>query len=194
MDADRSPKALMPFGGATLVAARRRTRRGRRVASPASIVVAPCRRFEDRGEGSRRGGSACDEVVAGGETRQASVRAGLSAVALDVERILLSRRGAPARLRRPVHPSLDALEGVGRGGPGAPVADTVKRVQDGRVEGTEPRDALALAQTPQAFRLGGAPRRARARRRGRVRGFRRRRCCSSAPATACARSTASART
>jgi len=31
------------------------------------------------------------------------------------------------------------------------VIDTVKRVQDGRVEGTEPRDALALAQTPQAF-------------------------------------------
>jgi 2-C-methyl-D-erythritol 4-phosphate cytidylyltransferase len=32
------------------------------------------------------------------------------------------------------------------------VIDTVKRVQDGRVEGTEPRDALALAQTPQVFR------------------------------------------
>ncbi len=32
------------------------------------------------------------------------------------------------------------------------VIDTVKRVQDGRVEGTEPRDSLALAQTPQAFR------------------------------------------
>jgi 2-C-methyl-D-erythritol 4-phosphate cytidylyltransferase len=31
------------------------------------------------------------------------------------------------------------------------VIDTVKRVQDGRIEGTEPRDALALAQTPQAF-------------------------------------------
>jgi 2-C-methyl-D-erythritol 4-phosphate cytidylyltransferase len=31
------------------------------------------------------------------------------------------------------------------------VIDTVKRVQDGRIEGTEPRDVLALAQTPQAF-------------------------------------------
>jgi 2-C-methyl-D-erythritol 4-phosphate cytidylyltransferase len=31
------------------------------------------------------------------------------------------------------------------------VVDTVKRVQDGRIEGTEARDALALAQTPQAF-------------------------------------------
>ena len=30
--------------------------------------------------------------------------------------------------------------------------DTVKRVDAGVVLGTEPRDALALAQTPQAFR------------------------------------------
>jgi 2-C-methyl-D-erythritol 4-phosphate cytidylyltransferase len=31
------------------------------------------------------------------------------------------------------------------------MVDTVKRVQDGRIEGTEPRGSLALAQTPQAF-------------------------------------------
>jgi 2-C-methyl-D-erythritol 4-phosphate cytidylyltransferase len=29
----------------------------------------------------------------------------------------------------------------------------VKRLDDGRVVGTEPRDVLGLAQTPQAFRL-----------------------------------------
>jgi len=31
------------------------------------------------------------------------------------------------------------------------VADTVKRVRGGIVDATEPRDGLALAQTPQAF-------------------------------------------
>jgi 2-C-methyl-D-erythritol 4-phosphate cytidylyltransferase/2-C-methyl-D-erythritol 2,4-cyclodiphosphate synthase len=33
------------------------------------------------------------------------------------------------------------------------VADTVKRVRDGRVVSTELREELGLAQTPQAFRL-----------------------------------------
>jgi 2-C-methyl-D-erythritol 4-phosphate cytidylyltransferase len=31
------------------------------------------------------------------------------------------------------------------------MVDTVKRVQDGRIEKTEPRGSLVLAQTPQAF-------------------------------------------
>ena len=33
------------------------------------------------------------------------------------------------------------------------LVDTVKRVRDGSIVGTEPRDGLALAQTPQACRL-----------------------------------------
>jgi len=36
--------------------------------------------------------------------------------------------------------------------PAVPVADTVKRVRHGSVVSTEPREELALAQTPQAFR------------------------------------------
>jgi 2-C-methyl-D-erythritol 4-phosphate cytidylyltransferase len=35
-----------------------------------------------------------------------------------------------------------------------PIADTVKRIARGVVVETLPRDALAAAQTPQAFRLG----------------------------------------
>jgi 2-C-methyl-D-erythritol 4-phosphate cytidylyltransferase len=35
--------------------------------------------------------------------------------------------------------------------PVVPVPDTVKRVDDGVVVTTEPRDGLVLAQTPQAF-------------------------------------------
>jgi 2-C-methyl-D-erythritol 4-phosphate cytidylyltransferase / 2-C-methyl-D-erythritol 2,4-cyclodiphosphate synthase len=48
------------------------------------------------------------------------------------------------------------LAAVAGGADGAipivPVADTIKRVQDGLVVGTEPREELALAQTPQGFR------------------------------------------
>ena len=37
--------------------------------------------------------------------------------------------------------------------PVLPLVDTVKRVRDGSIVGTEPRDGLALAQTPQACRV-----------------------------------------
>jgi 2-C-methyl-D-erythritol 4-phosphate cytidylyltransferase len=43
-----------------------------------------------------------------------------------------------------------------------PVTDTVKRLRDGAVERTEPREAFGLAQTPQAF-LAAALRDAHAR-------------------------------
>ena len=43
---------------------------------------------------------------------------------------------------------LDGWDGVV---PVMPMVETVKRIRDGRIEGTEPREALALAQTPQAF-------------------------------------------
>jgi 2-C-methyl-D-erythritol 4-phosphate cytidylyltransferase/2-C-methyl-D-erythritol 2,4-cyclodiphosphate synthase len=48
------------------------------------------------------------------------------------------------------------LEAVERGADGAvpvlAVADTVLRVREELVEGVEPRDEIALGQTPQAFR------------------------------------------
>ena len=37
--------------------------------------------------------------------------------------------------------------------PAVPVADTLKRVEDGIIVGTVPRDGLFRAQTPQAFRF-----------------------------------------
>jgi 2-C-methyl-D-erythritol 4-phosphate cytidylyltransferase len=47
---------------------------------------------------------------------------------------------------------LDALgEGFDGAVPGLPVADTVKRVRDGVVVETPPRDGLVAVQTPQAF-------------------------------------------
>ena len=46
------------------------------------------------------------------------------------------------------------VEGADGVVPVVPVADTVKRVRDGLITGTEPRNELVLAQTPQAFRVG----------------------------------------
>jgi 2-C-methyl-D-erythritol 4-phosphate cytidylyltransferase/2-C-methyl-D-erythritol 2,4-cyclodiphosphate synthase len=46
---------------------------------------------------------------------------------------------------------IEALASADGAIPVVPVADTLKRTRDGRIEETVPRDALAQAQTPQAF-------------------------------------------
>ena len=90
----------------------------------------------------------------GGATRQDSVRAGLEA--LDADR---ARRRAGARRRAAADPAghhpalLAALEHAPGAIPAVPVADTLKRVADGLITATVPRDGLFRAQTPQAFRF-----------------------------------------
>lgn len=93
-------------------------------------------------------------VVPGGDTRQASVRAGLEAVAPHAPDLVLVHDAA-----RPFVPegTVAALVEALRTHPGAlpavPVADTLKRAAGGVVEATVPRDGLYRAQTPQAFRF-----------------------------------------
>lgn len=94
--------------------------------------------------------------VAGGATRQASVRAGLEA---------LAAADAPPRMvlvhdaARPVVPPgtvarlIEALERTPGAIPAQPVADTLKRAAAGRVVETVPREGLHRAQTPQGFRF-----------------------------------------
>jgi 2-C-methyl-D-erythritol 4-phosphate cytidylyltransferase len=143
------PKALMPFDGATVVA--RAVERAAAAASVTGVIVVAPPGFEDRMNEAVEG-LAVDAVVAGGETRQASVVAGLAAVAAGVERILCHDAARPLASSGLFARTIEALEGWDGVVPVLRVVDTVKRVQDGSVEGTEPRDALALAQTPQVFR------------------------------------------
>jgi 2-C-methyl-D-erythritol 4-phosphate cytidylyltransferase len=91
-------------------------------------------------------------VVAGGETRQASVRLGLAAVPMSAEAVVchdVARPFAPPRLFADVVAALSGADGVV---PAVAVSDTVKRVDGRRVLETVPREGLALIQTPQAFR------------------------------------------
>ena len=143
------PKALMPFDGATVVA--RAVQRAAAAPSITGVIVVAPAGFEDPVREAVEG-FGVDEVVAGGSTRQASVVAGLAAVAAGVERILCHDAARPLASSRLFELALEALEGWDGVVPVLRVVDTVKRVQDGTVEGTEPRDGLALAQTPQAFR------------------------------------------
>jgi 2-C-methyl-D-erythritol 4-phosphate cytidylyltransferase/2-C-methyl-D-erythritol 2,4-cyclodiphosphate synthase len=92
-------------------------------------------------------------AVPGGETRQASVRAGLQALVAQNPDIVLVHDAARPFLPPTTIPALlAALRSHDGAIPGVPVADTLKRVQSGRIVATVPRDGLFRAQTPQAFR------------------------------------------
>ncbi|TLU72649.1 2-C-methyl-D-erythritol 4-phosphate cytidylyltransferase [Lichenicoccus roseus] len=94
--------------------------------------------------------------VAGGATRQQSVRLGLEALDRlpDHQRcdLVLVHDGArpyvPASLVRRVIEALSAHRGAI---PAVPVADTLKRGAGGLIEATVPRAGLFRAQTPQGF-------------------------------------------
>jgi 2-C-methyl-D-erythritol 4-phosphate cytidylyltransferase len=143
------PKALVPFAGTTVVA--RAVERAMAAPSVSRVVVVAPPGFEDA-VGQAVEAFGVDAVVAGGETRQASVVAGLALVVADAGRILCHDAARPLASPELFERALEALEGWDGVVPVLRVVDTVKRLQDGVIEGTEPRDGLALAQTPQAFR------------------------------------------
>jgi 2-C-methyl-D-erythritol 4-phosphate cytidylyltransferase len=98
------------------------------------------------------GASKVAACVTGGATRSASVRLGLAEVPLDAAVVLVHDAARPVLPPELVPRLLDALaEGFDGAVPGLPVADTVKRVRDGVVVETPPRDGLVAVQTPQAF-------------------------------------------
>ncbi len=93
-------------------------------------------------------------IVPGGATRQASVRAGLEALATYAPDIVLVHDGARPHIPPgTVAALLAALDRHPGAIPAVPVADTLKRGADGIIAATVPRDGLFRAQTPQAFRF-----------------------------------------
>jgi 2-C-methyl-D-erythritol 4-phosphate cytidylyltransferase/2-C-methyl-D-erythritol 2,4-cyclodiphosphate synthase len=92
--------------------------------------------------------------VPGGATRQASVRAGLEALAADPPEVVLIHDGARPVVPRGTIPALlAALERHPGAIPALPVTDTLKREEAGVIAATVPREGLFRAQTPQAFRF-----------------------------------------
>ena len=98
------------------------------------------------------GASKVTACVTGGETRTASVRAGVAEVPDDVAVILVHDAARPLLLDAVIGRLIGALgEGYDGAVPVLPVTDTVKRVRDGVVDETLVRDELVSVQTPQAF-------------------------------------------
>jgi 2-C-methyl-D-erythritol 4-phosphate cytidylyltransferase len=95
-----------------------------------------------------------ENAVAGGETRSASVRAGLAAVPDEATIICVHDAARPFATAGLFKAVVDAVAAGADGAvPGVPVADTIKVVDgDGVVLATPDRESLVAVQTPQAFR------------------------------------------
>jgi 2-C-methyl-D-erythritol 4-phosphate cytidylyltransferase len=98
------------------------------------------------------GASKVSACVPGGATRTESVRAGVAEVPEDATVIVVHDAARPLVSEDVILRVIAALgEGFDGAVPGLPLADTVKRVRDGVVVETVPRDELVTVQTPQAF-------------------------------------------
>ena len=90
--------------------------------------------------------------VAGGATRQQSVRNGLEALAENPPRLVLVHDAArPFVSTEVIGNVIDACDEAHGAIPVVPITETVKRVEAGEIGATIPREALATAQTPQGF-------------------------------------------
>ena len=148
-----TPKALRPLGGVPMlvhsvrVLARARAVDLVVVAAPAEDVSEVRRILADHDAGAEV------RVVAGGDSRQDSVRRALAELPPDVDVVLVHDAARPLV---PVE-VVDSVVGTVRAGAAAvvpvlPLADTVKRVAlDGTVLETLDRSALRAVQTPQGF-------------------------------------------
>ena len=153
-----TPKQYLRFGGKPVLAHTLARLASSEIAESLTVVIRPDDRtlYDEAISVLPASGLALlTEPVAGGASRQVSVRNGLEALVAQAPDIVLIHDGA-----RP-YPSTDlvrraaaAAERFGAAIPATPVTDTLKHVDaDGRLIGTIDREALRAAQTPQAFRF-----------------------------------------
>lgn len=92
--------------------------------------------------------------IAGGPTRQDSVRFGLEALAVhQPERVLIHDGARPFPDPGLVDRVIDGLDRGAAAIPCLPLRDTIKRAERGTIRETIDRSALWRAQTPQGFRF-----------------------------------------
>jgi 2-C-methyl-D-erythritol 4-phosphate cytidylyltransferase/2-C-methyl-D-erythritol 2,4-cyclodiphosphate synthase len=98
-------------------------------------------------------GLALPPPVAGGETRQASVLAGLTALEVrKPDQVLIHDAARPFATPDLIERAILAARTTGAAIPALRISDTVKTVSaDGHIIGTADRDTLRIVQTPQAF-------------------------------------------
>jgi len=93
------------------------------------------------------------DIVAGGDTRAMSVRAGLAALEGRASRVLIHDAARPLVSHAIIDAVLAALDTHDGAAPGRPVTDALWTGSADRVTGSHPRAGLFRAQTPQGFHL-----------------------------------------
>jgi 2-C-methyl-D-erythritol 4-phosphate cytidylyltransferase len=117
----------------------------------AVVVAAPSERWSEFVELAKVSEKVI-EVVEGGETRNGSIRNALEVVPPGFDAVVCHDVARPFASPALFTAVLRALVDADGAVPTLPVHDTVKRVDGTVIAETVPRDGLALAQTPQAFR------------------------------------------
>lgn len=143
-----TPKALLAFGAGTVLS--RSVEHASACASVSGVVVVSPAGWEDTVRGLVEP-YRVDAVVTGADTRQTSVLAGLAVVPSNAEAVVCHDAARPLASTGLFARTIEALDGWDGVVPVLPVSETIKRLQGNVVEATEARNALALAQTPQAF-------------------------------------------
>lgn len=119
------------------------------------VVVAPS---DTRWPEFRLDDERVEFLPVGGASRAESVRNGLIAIAArtdDDDRVLVHDAARPCLTEAQLGRLIDEVGADGSGGLLAiPLADTLKRGEDGRVGMTVDRASMWCAQTPQLFRVG----------------------------------------
>ncbi len=147
----RTPKQFLPLAGTSILVRTIQHFVGRR--DVAAIVVAAPAAHVSRARHAiaRLQARMPMTVVAGGASRQESVRLGLAAVAA-AEIVLVHDAVRPFITSALVDRVIAAAREAGAAICALPVKETVKRVRDGLVATTVDRTDLWSVQTPQAFR------------------------------------------
>ena len=141
------PKQWRPLGGQTIAARSMAAFAGHPRVGPVVLVVA---RDSDPAlwpEGDR-------QVVFGGESRAASVLAGLEALeGTGATHVLIHDAARPLVSAPVIDRVIEALAHGPAAAPALPVVDALWQVNDGQVIAPRDRSGLARAQTPQGFDL-----------------------------------------
>ena len=91
-------------------------------------------------------------VTRGGDSRTASVLAGLRAAPADAALVAVHDGARPLVSEAVITEAVCAAAEHGAAAPVVPVKDSIKRIADGTIAADVPRGTLAAVQTPQVFR------------------------------------------
>ena len=143
------PKQWRDLGGRAVLAWSLDTFRAAPEIGPIVLVLHP----DDMGLAAGYAAHPDVTVVAGGASRDASVRAGLEALeGSGANRVLIHDGARPLVSPRLIARVVAALETSPGAAPALPLTDALWRAEGGRVAEPVPRAGLWRAQTPQGFR------------------------------------------